>query len=106
MRIIGKPGCVVAFVAGHYHKVCQHSVSFKSGSYCTNRQGGYAVDPSGIHHITLQSPLIHGKCYGYLPMWIGTSSRRAYAGLAEIAHSCYMDVEWKMYNVASLIVYL
>ena len=29
MRVIAKPGCVVAFIAGHSHKVCQHYIRFK-----------------------------------------------------------------------------
>ena len=35
----------------------------------THSKGGYAVDPSGIHHITMQSPLTNGKSHGYSLGW-------------------------------------
>eukprot|EP00995_Heteronema_vittatum_P011574 NODE_7263_length_410_cov_155.609418_g5616_i0.p1 GENE.NODE_7263_length_410_cov_155.609418_g5616_i0~~NODE_7263_length_410_cov_155.609418_g5616_i0.p1 ORF type:complete len:111 (+),score=32.49 NODE_7263_length_410_cov_155.609418_g5616_i0:33-335(+) len=45
-------GAVVAVLAGHSHR------------------GGYAVDSAGIHHVTVQSPLIHSQdgqvAYGYV----------------------------------------
>lgn len=47
MREEGR-GSVVAVLAGHLHR------------------GGYARDSSGIHHVTLQSPLNFERCFGYI----------------------------------------
>ena len=46
LEIIHRAGNVVLVMAGHYHR------------------GGYAQDEQGVHHITVQSPLIHGHCFG------------------------------------------
>jgi len=50
------PQCVVAVIAGHHHS------------------GGYAVDPVGIHHVTMNSPL-HStpgqECFAMLELYAG-----------------------------------
>ena len=42
---------VVAVMAGHYHR------------------GGYAQDENGVHHVTIQSPLTHGACFGVVEVY-------------------------------------
>ena len=60
-------GQVVAVFAGHCHR------------------GGYARDDYGIHHITMQSPLTHGECFGYVDVYesqlvlSGVGKQRSYS---------------------------
>ena len=42
---------MVAVLSGHLHR------------------GGYAVDGSGVHHVTLNSPLSHEDCFGYIAVF-------------------------------------
>ena len=42
---------MVALFAGHKHS------------------GGYGVDPEGMHHVTVESPLTHADCYGYVDVY-------------------------------------
>ena len=44
LSVLQQSGCVAAYFAGHRHR------------------GGYAQDTTGIHHVTVQAPLIHGYC--------------------------------------------
>jgi manganese-dependent ADP-ribose/CDP-alcohol diphosphatase len=44
-------GSVVAVMAGHFHR------------------GGYAQDEHGVHHVTIQSPLTHGACFGVVEVY-------------------------------------
>ena len=59
-------GRVVAVFAGHCHR------------------GGYAQDERGVHHVTIQSPLTHGECYGYIDVFsdrvevYGVGAQRSY----------------------------
>lgn len=46
LEVMHRFGNVALVMAGHYHR------------------GGYAQDEQGIHHITIQSPLTHGYCFG------------------------------------------
>ena len=51
-------GRVVAVLAGHLHR------------------GGYAADESGIHHVTLQSPLNYRDSFGHVDVRAPRAGRR------------------------------
>jgi len=53
--IYGRPGVVAAVIAGHYHF------------------GGYHKDAQGVHHLTLQAPLVrggNGSAYGTVEVFV------------------------------------
>ena len=51
LDIVHDVGNVALVMAGHYHR------------------GGYAKDARGVHHITVQSPLTHGHCFGVVDVF-------------------------------------
>lgn len=53
LQICHDDGCghVVALIAGHMHR------------------GGYAVDAEGMHHVTLESPMTHKECFGWVDVF-------------------------------------
>jgi len=65
MKILHEDGFgrVVAVFAGHMHK------------------GGYCVDGEGVHHVTLQSPLTHSECFGYVDVLSDRLELHGHGGL-------------------------
>ena len=60
---------VVAVCAGHYHR------------------GGYTRDEHGIHHLTVQSPLTHGECFGYVDVYADRLEIKGQG--AHRSHTCW-----------------
>ncbi|MAA80339.1 MAG: hypothetical protein CL916_13880 [Deltaproteobacteria bacterium] len=67
LKIIHSAGNVELVMAGHYHR------------------GGYAQDEQGVHHVTIQSPLTHGYCFGVVEVFLskieckGIGKQRSYS---------------------------
>jgi len=74
MEILHEHGAenVMGVFAGHYHR------------------GGYVQDEEGIHHLTIQSPLTHGECFGFVDVY---SNRMEIHGQgAHRSHICHFGV--------------